>query len=123
MIGIRWVGERFFGKPVIAAVLTWAVIAAGMAAAQFANTDYAAIGVLCIVVIYLCRKKKMWQIIAGCVVFAWELTAPLAFVPIAFYNGKRGWKLKYFFYVVYPAHLLILYLICLYLGIASYPAL
>ncbi len=122
MIGIRWVGERFFGKPVIAAVLTWAVIASGMAAAQFANTDYAAIGVLCIVVIYLCRKKKMWQIIAGCVVFAWEMTAPLAFVPIAFYNGKRGWKLKYFFYVVYPAHLLILYLICLYLGIASYPA-
>lgn len=122
MMGIQTVGERFYGKPVVSAVLTWTVIAAGMAAAQFANTDYAAIGVFCIVVIYLCRKKKVWQIIAGCIVFSWEITAPLAFVPIGFYNGRRGWKLKYFFYLVYPVHLLILYLICMALGVASYPA-
>lgn len=122
MMGIQTVGERFYGKPVVSAVLTWIVIAAGMAAAQFANTDYAAIGVFCIVVIYLCRKKKVWQIIAGCIVFSWEITAPLAFVPIGFYNGRRGWKLKYFFYLVYPVHLLILYLICMALGVASYPA-
>lgn len=122
MMGIQAVGERFYGKPVVSAVLTWIVIAAGMAAAQFANTDYAAIGVFCIVVIYLCRKKKVWQIIAGCIVFSWEITAPLAFVPIGFYNGRRGWKLKYFFYLVYPVHLLILYLICMALGVASYPA-
>ncbi len=122
MMGIQAIGERFYGKPVVSAVLTWIVIAAGMAAAQFANTDYAAIGVFCIVVIYLCRKKKVWQIIAGCIVFSWEITAPLAFVPIGFYNGRRGWKLKYFFYLVYPVHLLILYLICMALGVASYPA-
>ncbi|MDE7311977.1 MAG: conjugal transfer protein TraX [Eubacterium sp.] len=122
MIGIEWAKEQYCDRPAIAAVLTWAVIAAGMAAAQLANTDYAAIGVFCIVVIYLCRKKKVWQIVAGCIVFAWELTAPLAFVPIGFYNGRRGWKLKYFFYLIYPVHLLILYMLCMYLGIASYPA-
>lgn len=120
MIGIQWMRERFAEKPVITAVLTWVVAAAGMAVAQFANTDYAAIGVFCIVVLFLCRKKKVWQIVAGCIVFSWELTAPLAFIPIGFYNGRRGWKLKYFFYLIYPVHLLILYFICMCLGIASY---
>lgn len=120
MMGIQWAQEHLGSSLLLKALATVAVTAAGMAAAQFAKTDYAAIGVLCMVVIYLFRHKKVWQIVAGCIVFAWEFTAPLAFVPIGFYNGKRGWKLKYFFYLVYPVHLLILYLICRGLGIASY---
>ena len=36
----------------------------------------------------------------------------LALPLLALYNGKRGkWRLKYFFYVFYPAHLGIIYLI------------
>lgn len=122
MMGLRWVEENLGGR-MFTPLLYLIVIAAGMAAAQLAKTDYAAIGVLCIVVTYLFRKKKIWQIVSGCIVFSWELTAPLAYIPIAFYNGKRGWKLKYFFYLVYPVHLLLLYLICVALGIASYSAL
>ena len=35
-----------------------------------------------------------------------------ALIPLLLYNGKRGgYRLKYFFYVFYPAHLIILYLI------------
>ncbi len=121
MMGLRWVEENLGGR-MFTPLLYLIVIAAGMAAAQLAKTDYAAIGVLCIVVTYLFRKKKIWQIVSGCIVFSWELTAPLAYIPIAFYNGKRGWKLKYFFYLVYPVHLFVLYLICMGLGIDSYPA-
>lgn len=123
LIGMQWVQEHMDRHPVPAFLLRAAVLVAGMAAAHFAKTDYAEIGVLCIAVIYAFRQKKVWQIVAGCIVFAWEFTAVFAFIPIALYNGRRGWNLKYFFYLVYPVHLLLLYLICTGLGIASYPAL
>lgn len=121
MTGLRWAEEHMVNR-IAKSLVSVAIMAAGMAAAQFLRTDYAAIGVMCIIVMYLFRKKKVMQIIAGCVAFCWELTAPLAFIPIGFYNGKRGWKLKYFFYLVYPVHLLLLYLLCIVLGINSYPA-
>lgn len=92
-------------------------------AADFLRTDYASTGVLCITVLYVFRRKKPLMIAAGCIAFLWEFTAPLAFLPIAFYNGKRGMKLKYVFYLFYPVHLLLLYLIALALGVGGYPAL
>ena len=33
------------------------------------------------------------------------------FVILLYYNGKRGFKLKYTFYIMYPLHLFILYII------------
>lgn len=123
MMGLSWVQERLpeKGKAAVAAG-SIAVIAAGAGAAQLLRTDYGAIGVMCMTVLFLFRGKKTWQVIAGCVVFLWELTAPLAFVPVWFYNGRRGMKLKYFFYLFYPVHLLVLYLICIALGIYGYSA-
>ena len=43
----------------------------------------------------------------------------LALPLLALYNGKRGkWRLKYFFYVFYPAHLGLIYLIGVLTGLA-----
>ena len=99
-----------------------AVLVLGMVLAEFMKTDYSWIGVLCIACLYLTRKNKAQHIITGCIALSWELTAPLAFIPIGFYNGKRGWNIKYFFYIFYPAHLLILYLIVYAMGMGGLPS-
>ncbi len=91
---------------------------AGMGLAEVLHTDYHAIGVGAIMALYIFRKNKIHQMIAGCACFAYEITAPLAFLPIVFYNGKRGWNMKYVFYAFYPVHLLLLYLIAVWTGIA-----
>ena len=118
-----WKAQFFSGKaPNLAAklFLSAAALLVCCGLAEALKTDYAAIGVLCITVMYAFRKKKAALIAAGCVAFAWEVTAPLAFLPIGFYNGQRGLKLKYIFYLFYPLHLLLIYGISLLLGVAGY---
>ena len=122
MIAYRAVEEKEEWNQALKVILYILIVAAGMALAYFLKTDYAEKGVFCIMVLYIFRKKKMWQLIAGCASFIWETPALFGFIPIAFYNGTRGWKMKYFFYIFYPAHLLILYLLCYFMGISGYSA-
>ncbi len=78
------------------------------------RTDYSYIGILFIAMLYFFRTNKKMQILFGCIVFlSTNIASLLAFVPIAMYNGKiiRSKKFKYFFYIFYPAHLLILFLL------------
>ena len=89
--------------------LVWAGGCAALALA--ANTDYHAIGVLIICTLYLTRADRKRQCLAGAVLFLFELTAPLAFVLVWFYNGQRGAcspLQKKAFYWFYPVHLLVL---------------
>lgn len=83
----------------------------GILAAQFLHTDYAGFGVVFILLLYILRDKMILRNVVCSIAILWELTAPIAFIPISLYNGKRGIQLKYFFYVFYPAHLLLLYAI------------
>lgn len=78
------------------------------------RTDYSYIGIMFIAVLYFFRTNKKMQLLFGCIVFlSINIASLLAFVPIAMYNGHiiRSKKFKYFFYIFYPAHLLILYLL------------
>ena len=81
--------------------------------AQVLRTDYGAGGVLLIVLFWVFRFEELRRNIVGAI---WEVigmgvqeaAAMFAFIPIHFYNGKRGKGNKYVFYVFYPVHLLIL---------------
>lgn len=105
-------------------------------AAVLLKTDYMIMGVLLIVVFYLCRGSFRHQFVFGsCTIYAgqvmlyvikyWGKGIPLsvymqastselyglfAFCFIYYYNGKKGRQLpKAFYYWFYPLHLLLLY--------------
>lgn len=88
------------------------ILLAGMGLAELLHTDYSAFGVLFIFLFYVManRPERQRNLVLG-LACAWEFTAPLALIPIHFYNGQRGWRLKYIFYCFYPVHLLLLALL------------
>lgn len=91
--------------------------ALGAALAYALHTDYGAIGVLAICAAYGFRnQKKELQMAVPCIVLSVlnmsELCALADAGIVHFYNGKRGLKLKWVFYIFYPLHLLILAGIC-----------
>ena len=105
-------GLKHFEKPDGSASWKGLLCAAGCTlAALLACTDYDGIGVLIICALYLTRADRKRQCLAGALLFLFELTAPLAFVLVWFYNGQRGAcspLQKKAFYWFYPVHLLVL---------------
>lgn len=100
-----------------------AFLCAGLfaAAAQLLCTDYGAFGVALIVAFFLCRDKDFLKTAAFLLLNTGDallndsmvqLYAAPAVLPILLYNGKPGkYRLKVFFYLFYPCHLLILYFV------------
>lgn len=85
-------------------------------AGEILEVDYHWKGVLFIIMFYYVRNMQEWiRNVAGICAFAYEITAPIAFIPIHFYNGKRGRQIKYLFYAIYPVHLIIFGLFRFYL--------
>ena len=93
--------------------------------ADFLHTDYSGMGVLTITVIYILRRYKVLAMAGGCIVLTLmnlnEVSAFLTLIPIAKYNGKRGLKLKYFFYAFYPVHFLLLWMVTWFMGTSYIP--
>ena len=114
--------QKHITQKLPAMILDVLALAVFCVAAELLRTDYGACGVLLIMILYGFRNKKPLQMLCGAfggMFFLRELTAPLAFPFIAAYNRQRGLKLKYFFYAFYPLHLLLLYLLCVLLGLAK----
>ena len=113
--GYLLVRKKYTSEKANVLFAAFTVLALGMALAAVLNTDYFEFGVLTIAVMYALRKSRVAEMAAGTVtlIFAMfnELPALLNIPLIYWYNGKRGLKLKYFFYAFYPVHLLLLYLI------------
>lgn len=120
MYGCRVLEEKIPNK--VGQFVAWGgCFALGAIVAELLKTDYGAKGIIPIMVLYLLRHFKLYQMIGGALSFIWEIPAPLSFLFIGFYNGKRGMKMKYFFYLFYPLHLIILYLICYAMGLGAIP--
>ena len=80
--------------------------------ARFFHTDYGWRGVLLIFILYMLRTWRIPQIAVGLIPMVRKLPSVLlGYIPLLFYNGNRGKQRKYFFYAFYPAHLLLLYLL------------
>ncbi len=92
------------------------ILAVGCALTYFLKTDYTFFGVLMIYFFYECRFHAILSIISQIILYILmggiEGFATFALLPICMYNGEKGrdskW-MKWFFYVYYPAHLLIIY--------------
>ncbi len=93
-----------------------------VAAEIILRSDYGVTGVLAIVIIYLLRNRRLLGYALAVLALAvlvdgGELWALFGLIPLSVYNGTRGRQAKYFFYAFYPAHLLILALICYGVGL------
>lgn len=81
--------------------------------------DYGFCGVMLPVIVYLGKTKqeKLFLLSMGLLILAPTLSTSQIFslfaVPIvALYNGTRGkWRMKNFFYIYYPLHLVIIYIL------------
>ena len=88
------------------------------------KSDYGIGGIAMIVAFYLFRARAWARLLSvGAVNILLyggvQCAGVLALVPIQFYRGKKGPSAKHFFYVVYPVHLLMLFLIGRYLFYVS----
>jgi len=96
------------GIPTLKGVL---LAAACFAAAALLHCDYDVLGLALILALYMARKDKAAQCIAGAVFSLFEPVAPLAFGLVWFYNGERGSSSKaeqWMFYWFYPVHIFVL---------------
>lgn len=110
--GMEWAGKKDRR-------LCMVPLAVGMAVAWLFKTDYSFWGVWVIGCFYMLRGMRQENVrlqacnmaFSACL-YGWIQAWSLLSVPFcASYNGEKGQNLKYFFYIFYPAHLLILFLI------------
>lgn len=102
--------------------LRYMILVLGMLLAEVCHVDYGCFGIIMIVLFYFYSIHNNLIVLTLGVLFfsilsgGSEFLCTFSIIPISLYNGKRGISLKYLFYAFYPVHLLILYLISLFLS-------
>lgn len=95
------------------------LVLAGMAA-DLLDCDYGSFGVYLVGILYLVRSQPVLRVLlpGALIVFYclansnWiEIHAIFGLLLLLLYNGRRGRGMKYFFYLFYPGHLLLLALL------------
>lgn len=100
------------------------LVAACVCLCRFVTVDYGFFGILLPLLFYVTSKRKWQLLLVTLGLFALAASGgglgslqwwSLLCLPILYlYNGKPGkYRMKYFFYVFYPAHLALLYIIAL----------
>ena len=110
LMGVQYFETRDINTkydPYLNLFMEFIVSLAGLLLVKWMHTDYGYKGVFLILVLYFLRSDRIVQAIFGAIAISWERIAPLAFIPVWLYNGKRGRQNKYFFYFFYPVHLLL----------------
>lgn len=86
------------------------------------HSDYGSQGIIFIVGFYICRKNRIYQILMFLVFYMITTgNQPTMFILISaliimLYNGNHGkLQLKYFFYLFYPIHIILLYWVTVFL--------
>lgn len=111
--GIDYVNKIMGLSVYLKAILILCISAAAMQIGQITLCDYKWHGVLSVILIYLLHEMRPAALLVGAASFSWEKFAPISFFILYFYdeNKKPNPALKYVFYLFYPVHLLIIYLI------------
>ena len=105
-----------FGKKT-GSILTGVIMLMSMMLSVVLRLDYSMTALAVVFVYYLLKDKalEIRNLAAMAVHFLLRnvgvyLYGVLGFIPLFLYNGKRGKGLKWLFYVFYPGHLLLIYL-------------
>ncbi len=84
----------------------------------FLHVDYGFYGVALVFLFYIFRNSFLKQFISLLILdiifyvyMPLEMFGILAFIPLYFYNNRKGKSLKYVFYVFYPIHLFLIFLV------------
>lgn len=97
-------------------MMQYVVVILAVLLCRFLNTDYSSIGILIIFIFSVFRQRRIEKLLIVSLIFigltgGLQLYALFALPLIALHSGEQGPKMKLFFYLFYPMHLLILYLI------------
>ena len=109
---LKYLNESIVGlsKPVKELALICCVIAYADLT-YVLKCDYSVKCIAFIAVIYFLKNHKEIRLLAGSAFLSWEKFAPISCLLLYFYNPEKKPRLKYFFYIFYPAHFLLIFLI------------